>query len=193
MTAENNCWEEAYNCISRGRPEEAEKLCRQLPCSERSIECQRYLGWNEYESGDMEKALFWFKKAAEKNDGESFYGIGSIYLAQGNFQLALLNYKKSLSFDYGRSSCWLGYMYESGLGTEKDIETAKNYYRIGSDYGYLIAKRASIRIAFDTGTVFQKIMSMASMINVAVKTFFIAKKDVNDERLAEIPNVFKNK
>jgi TPR repeat protein len=191
MIVQTDCWEEAYKLIASGKVDEAMALCENSPCAQYSIECQRYLGWNKYENNDLGEALFWFNKAAEKNDAESLYGIGSIYFIQGEFESALCNYRKSLDCGYKRAAYWIGYMHEHGLGIEKDVESAKKYYDIGYSYGYLMAKRASIRLVFKTGSINQKMLSIPSLLYVIIQSFFIAKKDIDDERLADIPNAFK--
>ncbi|MEW8682072.1 MAG: hypothetical protein AB2536_09215 [Candidatus Thiodiazotropha endolucinida] len=187
---QSNCWEQAYKLITEGKTSEAMQLCQRLPCANDSVDCQRYLGWSFYDVDDTEKALYWFSKAVDKKDSESMYGIGCIHFIKRDFESAFSDYHTSLKWGYGRSAYWLGYMYEQGLGTDKNIHEAKRHYELGYEYGYLISKRASINLVFKNGNFFQKLLSMPSLLYIIFRSMMIAKNDINDERLADIPNAF---
>ena len=192
MNNQSDCWEEAYELIIEGKSNEAMQLCQKLPCADDSVDCQRYLGWCFYEFDDVDKALYWFNKAVDKKDSESMYGRGCIHFINREFEPAFDDYQKSLQWGYGRSAYWLGYMYEQGLGTDKNIYEAKRYYELGyKKSGYLIAKRASINLVFKNGNFFQKLLTIPSYVYIILRSMIIAKNDINDERLADIPNAFK--
>jgi TPR repeat protein len=190
---QSDCWEKAYELIIEGKSSEVMQLCQKLPCAEDSVDCQIHLGWCFYESGNLDKGLYWFNKAVDKKDSEAMYGIGCIHFVKREFEIALGDYHTSLQWGYRRSAYWLGLMYEHGLGTAKNIQEAKRYYELGYTYGYLIAKRAAINLIFKNGNLFQKLLIIPSFIYLVFHGLIIAKNDIKDERLADIPNAFKSK
>src|SRR3989339_17122 len=131
MSPTNNseCWGRAVHFISIGEPDKARMLCENKLCSG-MVECRRYLGWLYYEKGDMEKSFNWFAEAAEQDDGESLFGIGSIYASQKNFLDALRYFESSANHGYVRSYQWIAGLYQHGCGMPRDIEKAIEYYKM---------------------------------------------------------------
>ena len=183
-------WMEVHRWIRKGEIALAEECCKKEPHASNSVYCQRFLGWNYYESDDFEQALSWFARAVDRGDAESMYGVACVYFNKKEFVAAFDAYRNALTHGYFRACYWIGYMYEKGLGVERDINNALSYYERGSSQGYLISIRAYIHLIFQYGSFFQKLKTMPTMLALLIKGFVIAHRDINDERLADVPNAF---
>lgn len=183
------CWEAAHQLYNDGKEDDAIRVCEQEPCASRSAQCQRFLGWQYYKKDDLDKALFWFSRAINLGDAESLYGIAGAYFAKKDFINAVKFHKEALSKGYFRSCHWLGLLYENGLGVEKDIDTALDYYRKGAMHGYMFAEVALSRVLFKSASPATKALLLAKRMFNNIKFFFIALRNIKDERLADIPEM----
>lgn len=181
---------EISELLDEGKVEEAIKLCEKNISYGKIGECLRSIGWFFYGKNDSANALHWFNRAVDMNDVESSYGIACTYFNEQNYDLALEAYKKSSEKGYPRAYYWVGYMYEQGLGKPKDSDIAKGYYTKGKEQGYLMAERALIHLKLKESSYLEKVFIFVSYISLLTKAFFIAKKNISDERLADVPNVF---
>ncbi len=182
----SNCWKNAYHLVAQGRVAEATDLCEQKQCS-KSIDCQRYLGWAYYEKGNADNALIWFKKAIEQGDIESLYGKGCVYYSNRDYKNAFKYYKNASNDGYIRAYYWLGCLYEYGLGLDKNLDLASIYYHKASQHGYLVADRAIINLVFKNKKLLPKLMVLPKFVYILIKCFFIALRDINDERILDVP------
>jgi eukaryotic-like serine/threonine-protein kinase len=90
---------------------------------------------------DLTKALDWYRKAAgqgfakaEVNLGDLyFYGLGGL---DRSYLDALSWYLKAAAQQNPGAEFRLGSMFEQGLGTDKDLQKAVEYYRRAADHGY---------------------------------------------------------
>lgn len=188
----SDCWTTAYEFIASGETQNAIALCEQAPCSG-SVDCQRFLGWTYYEQNDMEKALGWFSKAAEQGDADALFGIGSVHFVRRDFQAALPYYERAAEHGCSRAYNWIGNIYRLGLGVPRNAETALNYYRQSAAHGYLIGERALIHLAFQQGTIVNKILAAPKFIYILIKSAVLAYRNINDERIRDIPNALAKK
>ncbi|MHB8473430.1 MAG: tetratricopeptide repeat protein [Gammaproteobacteria bacterium] len=182
----SDCWKTAYELYVAGKEEDAIKICEQEPCASQSMQCQRFLGWTYFERYNWDRALFWFSRASSQGDAESIYGIAATYLEKKDFVRAIPYFEQAIACGRFRSYHWLGLMYENGLGVEKNIPLALDYYRKGAARGYLRAARALNRVAFEYALPFQKIILIANRIYMYAIAAFIASRNIKDERLADI-------
>lgn len=80
-----------------------------------------------------EKALEWWTKAAEQGVEEADYCLGCIHFENKDFQTAREYYLKAISDPViNEAGFQLGVIYENGLGLEKDIDKAIEYYKKGA-------------------------------------------------------------
>lgn len=80
-----------------------------------------------------EKALEWWTKAAERGVEEADYCLGCIHFENKDFQTAREYYLKAISDPViNEAGFQLGVIYENGLGLEKDIDKAIEYYKKGA-------------------------------------------------------------
>lgn len=72
--------------------------------------------------------------------GDSYYTEGQRNLKQGSIMKAMASFKKAAEEGHGGAMAKLGWFYEAGLGTEKDLDKAKEYYEKGVEMGSPEAK-----------------------------------------------------
>ena len=78
------------------------------------------------DKSEFKKALKYFRKASTKIE-DCFNDVGDIYLYKDEYKKAIKNYKKALNTPNGNKN--MGYMYFQGLGIEKNLKTAKSYFK----------------------------------------------------------------
>ncbi len=101
---------------------------------------------------DYKKAFDWYKKAAErkftdkKNHGlEVIFGQVVVYGEM--YTRTVGQIMKRNSFVSRDAQFYMGLMYETGRGTEKDMELSKKWYQKAADAGDEIAKQRLISLA----------------------------------------------
>lgn len=156
-----------------------------------SVGCQRYVGWEYYEQGNLAQASERFERAASAGDAESMFGLACVLIEQQNYESALEHLKQSSGKGYMRSTYWIAAIYEHGLAGDRNIERAREYYSKAAKSGYLIAERALLNLTFKHGSVVQKLSTLPALIGLTIRSFFVAARDRNDERLADIRNAFE--
>ena len=113
----------ANRSYDRGEYEKA--LAAFLHLAERGyIHCQRFVGWM-YETGtgtakDLEKAKYWLKLAADRNDAHSQYLLGLIHWRARQDDLAFEFFEKCASQGYGPGLYRLAICYSLGRGASKN-------------------------------------------------------------------------
>ncbi|AQZ12096.1 HRD3 (YLR207W) [Zygosaccharomyces parabailii] len=76
----------------------------------------------------MMMAIVYYTRAFKQDNLDAGVVAGDIYYLAGNYTSALSMYQ-SASLKFAPQAIWdLGYMYEHGLGVEKDFHLAKRYY-----------------------------------------------------------------
>lgn len=187
---EFDCWSIVYKFIANDEIDNAISLCETEVCSN-SLNCQRFLGWTYYNKRDMEKALSWFGKAANQNDGEALFGIGSVLVVKKDFQSAVSYFERAASNGYHRGYQWAGSIYHRGNGVVIDLERAEKYYRQGAEHGYIMAERSLISLEMRKGNFFVKFVFAFKFIVLLVKTARILFLNIDDPRVMDVPNYFK--
>ncbi|MDA0118770.1 tetratricopeptide repeat protein [Vibrio sp. T11.5] len=96
---------------------------------------QGYLDKQQY---DLNQAIKWLKIAAKKNHHHALFLLGYIYSSDKykvvDYNYAFLKYYYALKAGSEVAPGRLGYMYQYGLGVDKDIEQAKSLYSMGALY-----------------------------------------------------------
>ena len=81
---------------------------------------------------DYEKAIYWFRKAADQNFGLALFAMGQCYdLGRGvkqDLSEAFHWYEKAANQKVNIASYFLGWMYYDGRGTEQNIAKALSYW-----------------------------------------------------------------
>jgi TPR repeat protein len=97
--------------------------------------------WYFGEMGEknLQKAWFYFKKAADKNYPQSQYNLaGMLYYGEGvdeNKSAAMQLFRKSAENGFAASWISLGEFYSTGEVVSKDIDKAMEYFNLASDHG----------------------------------------------------------
>ncbi len=101
----------------------------------------------QYELGTMYEvrhryfdAVYWYQRAADSEHSDAIKDLGYMYekglggLDQDLKQAAEL-YERSAKMNNRHAQACLGMMYEKGLGVDKNIETAKHWYKLAAENG----------------------------------------------------------
>jgi TPR repeat protein len=148
------------------------------------------IGWL-YERGadgvekNMEKALFWYRKAVfEGDDSLAHVGLGRAYLtgegAEKRFDTARSHFEKAESKGEPEGALYLGMIYYQGLGVCKNIERAKPYLEKAANARYCYAFIPLALIALGKGRLIQ---ATRLFLKARRCTNLIAKEDPSDDRL----------
>ena len=100
-------------------------------------EAQFHLGLAYYQGNGIEesheKAFEWWLKAANQGVEVADYCLGCILFKRKDYQSANKYYLKAIQNPLiNEAGFWLGIIYEYGLGVEKNIEKAVEYYKKGA-------------------------------------------------------------
>jgi TPR repeat protein len=103
------------------------------------IEVYIFLG-HMYEYGfgcvkDIDKANEWYKKSADSGSAHGMYKLGMMYLLNNDLLKAFVEFTKSAELKNKEAMIQLGHMYEHGIGCEKDINKANEWYKKSADSG----------------------------------------------------------
>jgi len=188
----SECWEIARKSYESGKINEAVEICEMPVCSE-VMECQRFLGWASYSygGGQLDRAIMWFSLAAEQQDSYSIYCLGMTYYRKESYKEAARYLKKAVELEIYSVCFRLGYMYQHGMGVLKDEAIAEEYYKKGAEHGFFAAEKAAIELAYKNSSMFKRVFLLLQKIRAAIRIFFVAIKDINDERLVDTPQKHK--
>ena len=128
---------------------EVDKCRRAIPLAEQGIDfAQLILGYG-YQHGvcvdkDYEKALFWYRKAANQGNDRAQSRLGDMYSeglgVEQDYEEAVKWYRRSADQNYGGAQYALGAMYSKGLGVEQDYEKAIDLLSKAYEVGYNTAQ-----------------------------------------------------
>lgn len=90
-------------------------------------------GNNPQKEINQDLAIKYFKKAASQDYIYANNNLGNIYEKEMNYELALSYYLKSANNEESWACNKVGEFYRLGLGTDKDINKAFQYYTIGAN------------------------------------------------------------
>lgn len=128
---------------------EVNKCRRAIPLAEEGVDfAQLILGYG-YQHGvcvgkDYEKALFWYRKAANQGNDRAQSRLGDMYSGglgiKQDYEEAAKWYRRSADQNYGGAQYALGAMYSEGLGVEQDYEKAIDLLSKAYEVGYSTAQ-----------------------------------------------------
>jgi uncharacterized protein len=148
------------------------------------------IGWL-YERGadgvekDMEKALYWYRKAVfEGDDPLAHVGLGRAYLtgvgAPRQLEVARTHFEKAERKDQPEGALYLGMIYYQGLGVPKDLDRARTHLKKAAAADYCYAFIPLALIAFREGSIFEAIKLY---LRGRRRALDIAREDPHDDRL----------
>lgn len=104
---------------------------------------KRYFDGKE-EKEDLEKAVYWFKKAAELGYADSQLELGKCYEyghgVEKDYKQAAYWYKKAADQDNSSAQYYLGCLYHFGFGVEKDYKMAIYWFKKAAELGFTMAQ-----------------------------------------------------
>jgi hypothetical protein len=112
--------------------------------NEGDVYAQSYLGacYHDGINGvtkNYKKAVYWFRKSAEKGERTGQYGLGnSYYLGEGvtkNYQEAVKWFRKSAEQGFSFAQTKFGNCYYDGKGVTKNYQEAAKWYRKAAEQG----------------------------------------------------------
>lgn len=111
-------------------------------------EAQMDCGEIFYDKDDYETALKWYKKAADQKYIYAYSWVGMCYqYGYNDYKEAFVWYKKAADTGGSKQSNYrVGNFYEQGLGVDKNMELAIEYYQKGAVLGVERAKDALKRL-----------------------------------------------
>jgi TPR repeat protein len=186
----SDCWQAASAKINTGDIDGAIAICKEDPCSD-CVKCQSYLGWVYANKNDLEKAEYWWLKAASSGDGNSCFNLAKIFRTQNDHVQAFHYFDLAARYGCTRAYYWIGHSYHFGTGVRADITKAAENYKKGAERGYLIAEKALAHIKMHHGSWKEKIIGSCQSCCLLFKAFRLALKNPKDERLIDIPDVFQ--
>ena len=97
-----------------------------------------------YNAKDYDKALKYYKYAAEKNDSQAQFSLGAMYdMGNGvtqNYAEAMKWYLKAANQGHVSAQNNIGVMYEMGKGVKQDYSEANKWYQKAAEQGYASAQ-----------------------------------------------------
>lgn len=130
----------AADLFHKGKYEEALFLFFSIPAEELSGAALNLIA-TAYEKGwgvaiNMEEALFWHRRAVEKNIGTSFGFVGHAFFKgigiAPNIDSAMLYYHRAAQIEPYLYAYWVGNIYYYGTGLEKNYAKAHEYYQMAA-------------------------------------------------------------
>ena len=124
-------FKKAQNLFDQDKNDDAYKIFKQL-ADQGDTKAQNALG-NGYQHGfwgevDLEKAKYWYHKAADQNYAGGIHNLGMLEFLQGNYKQALPYFEKGASLNSSESMTLLGAYYSEGILFEQDYQKALEYY-----------------------------------------------------------------
>ena len=92
---------------------------------------------------DSQKAMEWYKKAAEQGHAGAQVNLGTYYYGEGvdqDYKEAVMWYKKAAEQGNARAQYNLGLCYYYGNGVDQDYKEALTWYKKAADQGYANAQ-----------------------------------------------------
>eukprot|EP00826_Nyctotherus_ovalis_P005595 TRINITY_DN11270_c0_g1_i1.p1 TRINITY_DN11270_c0_g1~~TRINITY_DN11270_c0_g1_i1.p1 ORF type:complete len:326 (-),score=98.27 TRINITY_DN11270_c0_g1_i1:93-1070(-) len=134
-------YKEAVNCFSKGALLGCTRAANNLAMC--------------YESGfgiskDPREAIYWYKKAAEKDHPEAVANLGLLSFKVGRVTKNPKHYEEALKWlfraqqlnqNLPETNYTLGLIFQGGLGTDRDLCMAMNYFEEADKLGFIHAAR----------------------------------------------------
>jgi len=84
---------------------------------------------------NIERAIYWFKRAAEKDYFPSIINLASVYTVDGKYYLAKDLYQRLVDSENSLGYFYMAGLYKNGKGVEVDSEKAFRYYNKSAELG----------------------------------------------------------
>lgn len=127
----NSHFKQAQNLFNEDKLEQAYEIYKKL-AEQGDAKSQNALG-NGYQYGfwgdiNLEKAKYWYSKAANQNYAGAIHNLGMLDFLQGNYKQALPFFEKSASMNNADSVNILGVYYSENIVFNQDYKKALQYF-----------------------------------------------------------------
>lgn len=140
---EREDFQEANRLFSAGQYGQA--LDFYLRLAENGSRSQRFLGWMYYAGEgterNIDRALDWFKRAADAGDIEAKFGIARVHLLKKEYEIARKWLISASEYGYTPALYRLGWIYYHGRGVPADVHKAVGFWREASRKGHLKSRK----------------------------------------------------
>ena len=129
-------------------------------------------------------ALFYYRKAAEKNLPEAQFQIGLMYLypeieEETNYPLAIDWLKKSAHQGFAQAQQKLGEIYHYGIGVDHNYHSAKYWYGLAAETDHDLAKVGlADLLVFYSGELIEQEKGLKILKNAHQKGIFEASSSL---------------
>ncbi len=164
---------EAFECYKK-LAEENFVICQTLLC-------YMYIVGQGVDS-DLEKALYWGRKAASSNDPEAKFYLGKIYAQQNMWNEGIRYFKDAASQDYSPAIYCLYRIYWLGKVVPQNKKKAIKFLLSANNLGHLIAKR-DLGILLASGEM--GITEIPKGICLVISWPFVALRTVIEDKYTE--------
>lgn len=134
---------------------------------------------------DLEEAIRWYKRAAEKGSALAFHLLGRAHFKQKRVEEALACFHQAAAQDYPPSIYFLGRMNCWGIGMTRNIEEGTRLFERATALGNLPAKGALAKmlLVYHDG-IFNRLRGVWLRISVTAQFVFVwATEGLRSEKL----------
>lgn len=114
---------------------------------------------------DLKKAISWYTRASQHGEAYAWTGLGDLYgraMKPPDFDQAFQNYERAVELGEPTAAVNLGLLYESGLGTKKDLHKAFDLYNTAAQ-AYEVSGYFQLARMYKDGIYVAKSASTAKM------------------------------
>lgn len=127
---------QGQNLFNQGKVEQAFKIYKKL-AENGDAQSQNALG-NGYQYGfwgdiDLEKANYWYSKAANQNYAGAIHNLGMLSFLQKDYKKALPSFEKAAQMENPDAINMLGVYYSEGILFKQDYKKAIQYFDQATD------------------------------------------------------------
>jgi TPR repeat protein len=116
----------------------------------------------------------WYERAAQGGSVLASYHLGRTYLAKNDYLNAMKAFESGASAGYMPSNRQLGRLYSRGVGVARDLDKARDFFKIASASGYVFAKRDLAYLLMRGHFGFLQILRGAGLFVAAIKDLTVA-------------------
>ena len=134
------------------------------PAERGNRECQNIVGYFWRQKGDYNKAVKWYRKAAEQEFAPAQTNLGWMYEngwgVSQDYSEAVKWFRKAAEQGNARGQSCLGWMYKNGYGVSQDYSEAVKWYRKSAEQGNDVGQ-TNLGLMYHNGTGVQRNLSEA--------------------------------
>jgi TPR repeat protein len=151
------------------------------------VSYQLFVGWMYAQAigtdQDDNKALYWYKLAADNGAREGIFYCGYVYLEKREYQKSNKYFEIAGSQNYSPAIYRLAVAYDLGLGVDKDTDKATDYYLRASSLGHVFAKREIAVRYFRSRNMLNKVKGLALFLHSVFRLISVSINNLYADEL----------